>query len=135
MGIVIAILVIALLGATGYTGYDVGYDEGHRSGYYYGEQAGITACQQEYQQVVAEQERMWSKQYNDLETKHQKMISEYNAEMSGAEQVIYRQERENMELRNIINQIETEMTGMKNQHPSSDFGGIEELLNLIWLFV
>ena len=106
MGIVIAILVIALLGATGYTGYDVGYDEGHRSGYYYGEQA----CIAEYEQAVEEFERMWSQRYSNLE-------------------------HENMELRNIINQIETEMTGMKNQHPSSDFGGIEELLNLIWLFV
>ena len=135
MGVVIAILVIALLGATWYVGYDIGYGEGHRSGYYNGEQAGITACQQEYQQIMAEQERMWRERCNYLEAEYQKTISEYEGEMTEAELVIIHQEHENAELRNIINQIETEMARMENENPSSDFGGIEDLLNLIWMFV
>ena len=129
MGLCIVILVIALIGATGYIGYDIGHSDGYSTGYYSGKQACITEYQNRIDflnQQISEQEAKIQQYENKLMICEQD-LSKYIQAYTGSQ-------KENTELRNVIEELSTEIEKLRIEQPTSDFGDIDDLIELaLWL--
>ena len=159
IGVCVIIFVIALLGATGYVSYDIGHSDGYSSGYY----SGKYACIAEYQsrinslnQQVSEQSteiRQIKVSLNDCKQdlseytrayvtsqqnlrSSQQNVQNWKGEYYEAHSEATETRKENVELRNVIEDLQTEIEKLRVEQPTSDFGDIDDLINLaFWLLL
>lgn len=157
IGLGIVILMVLLIGTTGYISYDFGHSDGYSSGYYSGKQSCITDYQNRINslnQQISEQQTKIQRCENGLVScksdlseyvqayticqqnlrNSQQNVQNWKGEYYEVRDEATVSQRENVELRSVINQLQAEIETLRAEQPSSDFEEIDDLLALLaWL--
>ena len=135
MGLCIAVLVVLLLGATGYISYDIGHSDGYSSGYYSGKQVCINECAIKLEQQGMEYETYVNRIKAECESDLAQLEADCIYELGRAELKSDRMEQQLTYSSEQIAYLERQMEGLYYQMQQGEEADWTDLLGIFSLLL
>ena len=135
MGLCIAVLVVLLLGATGYISYDIGHSDGYSSGYYSGKQVCINECAIKLEQQGMEYETYVNRIKSECESDLAQLEADCIYELGRAELKSDRMEQQLTYSSEQIAYLERQMEGLYYQMQQGEEADWTDLLGIFSLLL